>query len=238
MPAIWAKSALPPDSTSATFLPVGFARQQRRQRRRAARLDQQFEPGGGKRHGLFQFRIADRQARRQADSSPGQRHARPASAPSGHRRWKACRPAPLTRSPAASERRMPSKFSGSTLWTSPTMPFSRQGDAADQPAAAAGHQHLIQRHAQPGGVFGDLQPHRALPRDDGRIVERLDQGGAAFGADACRNGFAVFALAVIENNFRAQRPRAFDLGARARRTASRSGPACRTSLAAAATPWA
>ena len=63
---------------------------------------------------------------------------------------------------------MPSKFSGSTLCTDAATPapFKRQRDARDQAAAGTGRQHLIQRHAQAGGIFGDFQAHRALPGDD------------------------------------------------------------------------
>ena len=74
---------------------------------------------------------------------------RPASAPSGHRRWRACRPAPVR--PRCARQRAPHAVEILRLDAvhrrGTPAPFKPQRDAADQPAAAAGRQHRIQRHA-------------------------------------------------------------------------------------------
>ena len=172
-----------------------LARQQRRQRRRAARLDQQFELEGGESDGAGQFFVADRDAGRQ-QSVRQREHMMPGtgaisasameSFPPGRATCAAC---------AASDRFMPSKFSGSTLCTGAVTPapFSASATPDDQPAAGTGRRHRIQCHAETRRILGDLQPRRALPRHDAGIVIGLDQGGAPLGADARGDGFAVVA---------------------------------------------
>ena len=90
----------------------------------------------------------------------------------------------------------------------------RQGNAADQPAAAARRQHLIQLHAETHRILGNLQAGCALPRNDAGIVEWLDQHRAAFGANLCRDRLAILFLPVIEHDLRTKSAGAFDLGAR------------------------
>ena len=108
---------------------------------------------------------------------------------------------------------------------------------ADQAAAGTGRGDVVQGDAETGRVFGDLQPRRALARDDAGIVIGLDQGRAPLGADPRGNRFAVVAHPVVENDLRAIGAGALDLGlgASAGITIRAGMP---KSCAAAATPWA
>ena len=109
---------------------------------------------------------------------------------------------------------MPSKFSGSTLWTwrRHAAPFSASAMPRHQAAAGTGRRHLIQRHAETRRVLGDLQSRGALPRHHAGIVIGLDQGGAALGAELGGDGFAVVRAPVIGHDLRAIGAGALDLG--------------------------
>ena len=80
------------------------------------------------------------------------------------------------------------------VWISP---LDGGGDARDQAAAGSRCHHDIRGDAEPGHVFGDLAPRRALPRDHQRVVVGRNDGGAAFAGDLPRNGFAVVAVAIV-----------------------------------------
>src|SRR6185437_641179 len=83
-------------------------------------------------------------------------------------------------------------------------------NAAHQTAAAARHGHRVERR----GMLRDLKAYSSLPRHDPWIVERAYQGRAAFVANPLRNGFAIFAMAVVGDDLSTERARSFEFGAR------------------------
>ena len=90
---------------------------------------------------------------------------------------------------------MPSKFSGSTLWTlaSTPAPLSAKAMPLTSPPPLQGARTSSSAIPRCVWACGDLQPHRALAGDDAGIVIRLDQNRATLGTDARRDGFTILA---------------------------------------------
>src|SRR5690606_24386227 len=111
------------------------------------------------------------------------------------------------------------------------------GAARRQPAPAARHEHLVGDELLLGAPGDDLEPDRALPCDDVRVIVRRHEPGAALAGDAPRNGFPVLRVTVVENRLAAEPARVLELqaGASAGITIAVRMP---SSEPAAATPWA
>ena len=77
--------------------------------------------------------------------------------------------------------------------------LDRRGDAADEPAAADRDNDRVGRRA----LGENLEPDRALPRHDERVVKRRHHRRAALGAEPRRNVKALSSIA--QHELRAQR---------------------------------
>ena len=73
------------------------------------------------------------------------------------------------------------------------------GDAAEQPAAAGGHEHLTDLRA----LVEDFEADRALPRDDGVVIEGRDVDAALAAGDLHRLGTRLFQRCPREHHSRA-----------------------------------
>ena len=92
--------------------------------------------------------------------------------------------------------------------------FERERDACDQSAAADRHDNDV----DVGNLFGDLQPDRALSRDNVLVVERVDKSVTVFVAQLQRAGVSVIVNAFHKAELRAVSARRFHFGnGRARR---------------------
>ena len=116
-----------------------------------------------------------------------------------------------TISPTSSDRPMSSQPSGSTITISSV--GTGQRDSRRKPAAAAGNDDAPRGH---GHLLQDLEPGRALPRDDRRIGEARHHRSAGFGGNFCGDLLAALGAPVVED----------DLGA-LRRACPRPSPAAR-----------
>ena len=88
------------------------------------------------------------------------------------------------------------------------------GDAGDQPAAADRHEHRVQRVAL--AVAHDLVADRALPGDDQRIVERVDEGQPGLGDQRVAVRLRVRVAVADEHDLGAERPHRVHLDRRRR----------------------
>ena len=92
--------------------------------------------------------------------------------------------------------------------------LDRGSDPRDQAAAGGRRHHDIRRHPKRSHILGDLPPHRTLAGDHKRIVIGAHQRRAAFGSDVAGDGFAILAIAIIQDHFRAIGLGAIALGRR------------------------
>ena len=92
--------------------------------------------------------------------------------------------------------------------------FEREAAARDQAAAAAGDQGGVGRGAECRRLLGELEPGRALPGDDLRVVVGFDEGRAGALRQLGADRLAQLPLAVVGPDLRAQRPGALELDRR------------------------
>ncbi len=77
--------------------------------------------------------------------------------------------------------------------------LDRGADAADEAAAAHGHQHRVQvRH-----LLQQLEPDRALAGDDPRVVEGMDEDQPALGLDLAGAGVGLVEVLPVQDDLRA-----------------------------------
>ena len=86
--------------------------------------------------------------------------------------------------------------------------------AGDQAAAAARHQRHFEIEAARLGLLDDLQPRRALPGDDARVIVGPDQRRAGARRDLGADRLARLARAVVQPHLGAVRPGVLDLDRR------------------------